>query len=1451
MPGQADTPAAELPGASAAWRDRAPPARVARVVLIYALFAAAWILGSDALLGLLVSDPQLMAQISMFKGWAFVGVTSVLLYGLMRRLLGRPQAERVAGTPAQGRGALVFAVLIVAALTAAALVGNHRQLRAQEGSRIQAVAALRANQIEQWLAERRANAQLIRTSSVLAEMYLRTFERGDSQVEPALRQRLQDFGQAMGAASVFVVDADGHARLRDSGPLEAGLAAAASRALASSEMQVTTTRLGPGLDAPLAIDIVVPLLKTGTPPHAAVVMRLDPHAYLIPTLAQWPVPSRSGQTLLVRVEGGQLLGLRGGNPRPLDSPDLVAAKVIRGDAPAGQVLAGQDFRGQQVLAVVRPVAGTDWYLVARVERADVTAAWASSAVWILAAGALALFAAAVGAHSLRERQAAQIAELQRAEQGEKLRALALLDGIAASSTDAIFAKDRAGRYLLFNDAACRATGKTRDEVIGQDDSVLFPPAQAALVMANDARVMAEGVTRSYEERLDAAQGQHAVYLATKGPLRDEQGTVIGMFGISRDISERDAAEQQLRKLSLAVEQSPTGVLITDVAGRIDYVNDAYLRMSGHSRGELVGQMPHILAPGQLAPPLHAEAERRFALGQPWQGQLDNKRKDGTDFTEWVHIAPIRQADGSTSHFLAIIEDITDRRHIEQELAQHRHHLEELVSERTLALQSAIAARTASERFAHSIADNQPNLVSYWDCNLRCAFANRHYAAWVGLPGTEIIGRQLGEVLGETVAARNRAFHAAVLRGEPQSFEEDLHSHDGRSGHFLTHFVPDQPDGVLQGFFVVAVDIGRVKETEQRLQQLNAELVRARDRAEEANLAKSAFLANMSHEIRTPMNAILGLTHLMQRDGRDAAMGERLDKVAGAAHHLMDIINDVLDLSKIEAGKLSLEQADFSLDALLQRTFSLVADRAHAKGLELVQHTHALPAVLHGDATRLSQALLNLLGNAIKFTERGAVVLQGELLEQDADQVRVRFTVRDTGIGIAPDKLDRLFTAFEQADSSTTRRFGGTGLGLAITRHLARLMQGDVTVESVAGQGSSFSFTATLAPGRGALAPPPAPRWPGLRALVVDDLDSARAAQVSMLQACGCVVDGVADGAAALDACRAAEARQQPYALVLLDADMPGMDGTACAQRLRAAWPAQAPLLLQLTAGPAQAGAGLAGPAMFDAHLAKPVTLQSLRSTLQRLLAPSSALPLPPPDGRLPAAEQRRPARASLQGLRVLLAEDNPVNQEVAVGLLRAVGAQVDVVGDGLEAVVHARAQPYDLILMDMQMPVMDGLQATALIRREAAHGRTPILAMTANAFSDDRDNCLAAGMNDHIAKPVDPQQLYATMARWTQADPGAHLAAGDGEPAAAEADSGEPAVPAVPPHLDPPTAQELDDFAQQLATGDFAASASHRTLAPRLLAHFGAASQGIGAHLQQHDYVSALRVLRMLRARSS
>jgi len=590
---------------------------------------------------------------------------------------------------------------------------------------------------------------------------------------------------------------------------------------------------------------------------------------------------------------------------------------------------------------------------------------------------------------------------------------------------------------------------------------------------------------------------------------------------------------------------------------------------------------------------------------------------------------VRSRDGTPQHFVSVIEDITERKRIEAELADHRQHLEVLVDQRTAELQAAMQAQAASEHFLRSIADNIPDMVGYWDAARVLRFANRPYQAWYGC-GRAVVGLNRQALMGEPDDDPGESAFAAALGGDPQHFEYELVNRLGERRMVWIHYVPDWQDGRVAGLFVLVSDTSVIKQAELRLQTLNEQLTIARDRAEAANRAKSAFLANISHEIRTPMNAIIGLTHLMRRDLGDDIARERLGKVSNAAHHLLDVINDVLDLSKIESGKMQLDQTDFPVAAVLQRACSMVADGARGKGLQLAMQQEGLPTMLRGDPTRVSQALLNLMGNAVKFTLQGSILLRCTVepgADGDGDgAVQLRFAVHDTGMGVPADKLPSLFDAFEQVDSATTRRYGGTGLGLAITRRLARLMGGEAGAQSVLGQGSCFWFTARFAPARREALP-----------------------------------------------------------------DATASDG-------------------------------------------------SLRAAL-------ASLPRPDADPGLPWADELA-FRNRHRGARVLLAEDNPINQEVARELLAAVELVVDVAGNGEEAVRLAAAHAYDLVLMDMQMPVMDGLEATRRLRAMAGHARTPILAMTANAFGDDRQACLDAGMDDHLAKPVDPALLYDMLGRW-------------------------------------------------------------------------------------------------------
>jgi len=654
----------------------------------------------------------------------------------------------------------------------------------------------------------------------------------------------------------------------------------------------------------------------------------------------------------------------------------------------------------------------------------------------------------------------------------------------------------------------------------------------------------------------------------------------------------------------------------------------------------------------------------------------------------------------------------------------------------------------------------------------------------GHPSASIVGQPLARLLPIDL----REPHAALFKGftnenqgarrmSPGRAVQGLH----RDGHCLQLEVGISRT-VHAGsprYTAVARDVGARMALEAELTRhrnhLEAEvsertvqLARSRDEARAATRAKSEFLANMSHEIRTPMNAIIGLAHLLRREANGTQQAY-LGKLGGAARHLLGILNDILDFSKIEAGKLVLAPRDFELDRLVDEVCHLVSERAAEKGLEVVHRIDpGLPLWRHGDDLRLRQVLINLVGNAVKFTERGHISVRAGLVRGS----RVHFEVADTGIGISEAERARIFQAFEQADTSTTRRFGGTGLGLAISRALVSAMGGTLTVSAVEGGGSSFQFDLPLPAGLGEHQAPPSLAATGLRALVVDDLPEARAVLVEMLQALGLRAEAVVGGEQALAAVTAADAAGDGFHLCLIDWQMPGMDGLQCVRQLQALPLARRPLHLMITAFGPQLPDHLVQDSGLSRVLEKPIVLHELQEVLAALLA-----------AKTPTVDLRgaRPGYDTLlrdrQGCRLLLVEDNALNQEVALQLLEDVGLQADLASDGLQALERVRALRYDLVLMDVQMPHLDGLGAARAIRAMPGRFDMPILAMTAGAMTEDREACLAAGMSDVVTKPVDPDDLYAALLRWL---PPAPATPGAPRPPAPAAMPAAPVAPADP-----------------------------------------------------------------------
>jgi len=882
--------------------------------------------------------------------------------------------------------------------------------------------------------------------------------------------------------------------------------------------------------------------------------------------------------------------------------------------------------------------------------------------------------------------------------------------------DGVIITDTEGTIQWVNSGFLNMTGYSREEVLGRNPRILKSGAHDEALYSALWKTILSGA--SWRGELVNRRKDGSLYTAEQSitPVLDAQGRVTHFAGIQRDITARKRVKEELRqskeRYQALIECLGEGILSVDAERRVLMVNPMAESIFGFPQGTLIGKdFLEFVDPADL-PMLGSEAERR-KRGEKGAYEVRVIRADGDRRTLQVTSTPQLDANGEFQGSMAAIRDVTAEKGLMQRL----------------------------KLLAHTL-DSVDECVSICDPEDRLVFVNRAFLRTYGYEERNLIGEDVAFVRSPLNAPEvTRLILPATLAG---GWRGELWNRRSDGTDFLillnTAVVMDDA-GKVEATVGVARDI-----TEQK--RAEAELTRARDEAQQANLAKSEFLATMSHEIRTPMNGVIGMTGLLLDTPLTQEQREYAETVRKSGDALLTVINDILDFSKIEAGKLLIECFAFDLRLVIEEVNEMLAQKAEEHDLELtLEYPSGVPQHFVGDAGRIRQVLTNLVGNAIKFTPRGSVRVTVDCLGQNDGEASMRIAVQDTGVGIPAEKLDSLFAKFSQVDSSITRRYGGTGLGLAIAKELTVLMGGSISVESRVGEGSRFWFTLPLSQDGEPEEQADVTGLRGLRALVVDDHEVNRRVVTDMIASWGVRSTCCVSGDEALWELRQAHAGGDPYRFAILDYQMPGMDGATLAAAIKADPALRATVVVMLSSvGQASEVRHLKG-ASLDACLVKPVRQNQLLTTLAAALGKK----LKTDDREQRIAELRAKWAGSMTGLglRVLVAEDNAVNQKVAVRMLEKLGLRADLASNGREALAMREMLPYDLILMDCQMPEMDGYEAAREIRRrERGARRTAIVAMTAEAMSGARERCIEAGMDDYIAKPVRLDELVSALQKW-------------------------------------------------------------------------------------------------------
>lgn len=913
-----------------------------------------------------------------------------------------------------------------------------------------------------------------------------------------------------------------------------------------------------------------------------------------------------------------------------------------------------------------------------------------------------------------------------------------IDIILSNTTQGFVLLDEEGHIIQCNAAMEKLLGRSRTDLKTMKFNALITLPEAF-----------RHEHFQFELELIHHDGDKIPCLVEGGKIHSEFDDSVFSFAMFTNISDqyqaRKALQDREQQFASLLDSTPDPMLIVDAQGHITMVNLQAEKFFGYQRQEMLGRTIEFLMP-QRFQERHPQL-RDMYVHNPITRPVSNRNrllilnKAGKEIPVEISLSPIETENGLL--IATALRDISERVSTENERNKQMHLLQKTKEEvrgNFEALQAILDAASSG-------------IVLVKGVDRVIVSANHRLHQMFGYEPDSLIGvsNKVWYSDEQEWAEVGAVAYKSIWEGDTYSTEVEVKRKDNSlfwariTGHAVDWTTPDK------GAVLIVDDITAEHEA------ANA-LIHAKEIAEEAAQTKSDFLANMSHEIRTPMNAVIGLSHLLLKSNLDPKQRDFMRKIQQSSQHLLSVINDILDFSKIEAGKISIENTEFELEKVLDNCVTLIQQKASSKGLELLFDIELdVPDYLIGDPTRLGQILINFTNNAVKFTDHGEIVVEVKIKEQDEHAVVLYFAVKDTGIGLTPDQCERLFQSFQQADTSTTRKYGGSGLGLVISKRLAELMGGTVGVHSEFGKGSTFWFTARLERSTHAsrsLIPQPDLR--GRKVLVIDDNDYAREVICNLLRSMSFVTKDFSNAAEAIQEIQRADQENQAYEIVFLDWKMPDRDGIQIAQTIQHLAVKQIPQMVMVTAFDRDEVIQIARSSGIQEVLMKPVTASALFDTALQIFDQKAAAQKNPESAHSAHPEQIRSShRLAIQGAEILLIDDNEMNQDVAVEILRDLGIHVEVANNGLIAIdmIHqkaARGEMYDLVFMDMQMPVLDGVAATKQLREDTRFQNLLIIAMTANAMQSDKDLCMQAGMNDHLSKPIDPEQLEQRLYHWLE-----------------------------------------------------------------------------------------------------